>query len=198
MHRLLITLCLTVAGGVVIAACGGPPDTSYGPPNGISGKTPPEPSSTSTSGPGSHADGGSGTQPPAGGDSGAPPTGGMDSGGGPQPSNCSVKWSTQVFPLFKAAGAGQCASGACHGGSATPTILDGDSAATYATLTGYTINGKPYIATTGAPADSTIECNLGIAGATCGIAKMPASPGILGSTELQTINNWLKCGAPQN
>jgi hypothetical protein len=112
---------------------------------------------------------------------------------------CAVSWSSAVYPLLQSSGHGQCASTQCHGGSSTPTISNSDSAGTYATLAAFTLNGHAYIATgDNNPADSAIECNLGIAQPACGALSMPAAPGALSSADRQTIDTWVRCGAPQN
>jgi hypothetical protein len=43
-----------------------------------------------------------------------------------------------------------------------------------------------------------MECNLGITQPACGALAMPASPGVLSSANLQTIDTWIRCGTPQN
>jgi hypothetical protein len=190
----------------IVAGCGGEPTTTFGPPNGIAGRTPPEPTATATGAPT-----GSGTAshpPPGGNEAGAPTAGGTeagspppanDAGGGTMVQACAVSWSTGVYPLLRSTGPGQCGSTQCHGGSSTPSISDSDSAATYATLAAFTLNGLAYIAAGDSnPGDSAIECNLGITPPACGALSMPAAPGSLSSTNLQTIDAWIRCGAPQN
>jgi hypothetical protein len=104
-----------------------------------------------------------------------------------------------VFPILKSSGDGKCASAACHGGASTPTITDADPAGTYATLAAYAVNGAAYIvAGDSNPADSSFECNLGIAQPSCGLLAMPQSPGALSAADRQTIDTWVRCGAPQN
>jgi hypothetical protein len=115
------------------------------------------------------------------------------------PPACAVSWSSAVYPLLQGTGPGACASAQCHGGSSTPTISNSDSANTYATLTAFMLNGHAYIAAGDSnPADSAIECNLGIAQPACGALAMPAAPGALSAANLQTIDTWIRCGAPQN
>ncbi len=117
----------------------------------------------------------------------------------PMGSACAVSWSSAVYPLLQSSGRGQCASVNCHGGASTPAIFDGDSAGTYATLAAYSLNGHAYIsAGDTTPANSAIECNLGVVQPACGALPMPAAPGSLTATDLQTIDAWIRCGAPQN
>jgi hypothetical protein len=112
---------------------------------------------------------------------------------------CAVSWTTNVFPILKSTGNGQCASAACHGGASSPTITDADPAGTYATLAAYAVNGIRYIVAGDAnPAHSSIECNLGITTPSCGLLAMPQPPGTLSAADRQTIDTWVRCGMPQN
>jgi hypothetical protein len=110
-----------------------------------------------------------------------------------------VSWKTTIFPVFESTGAAACGTQTCHGGTDSPTIVDGDPNTTFTNLTKYQINGKAYIATGDTnPADSEIECNTGITTPACGIAQMPEAPGVLDSANLTNIKTWLACGAPNN
>jgi hypothetical protein len=78
-------------------------------------------------------------------------------------------------------------------------ITDADPATAYSTLAAYPINGVNYlVAGNSNPAVSSIECNLGITQPSCGLLAMPASPGVLSAADKQTIDTWVRCGAPEN
>jgi hypothetical protein len=78
-------------------------------------------------------------------------------------------------------------------------MVDADPATTYTNLSKYTINGKALIVPNDTnPADSTLECNLGIVNPICGLQAMPQPPGALGAAQRTTIDTWIKCGAPNN
>ena len=207
----LLALGLAIAGGAVAAACGGETDTTFGPPNGLVGRSAPTPGPTtgsgssgggsgSTSGSGSGSSSGTASSSGAtdgGGSSGG--EGGSGSGSGGINPNCAVSWATTIFPTFESTGTGTCASTGCHGGTSAPTMTDGNPAATYATLTAYSINGLKYIAAGNTnPADSSIECNIGITTPLCGLAQMPEAPGQLNATARTNLTTWLACGAPNN
>jgi len=211
----VIFLGVALVGSAVVAACGGEVDTPFGPPNGIVGRSAPQPgnpggssgsgsgsSSGSSSGSGSgsgSSSGGSGSGSGSGGDAGSGSGGGDAGDGGQMTQNCTVSWKTQVFPLFMSTGPGQCASAACHGGTNPPTIADNDPATSLQNLQKYTINGKQYVATGSTdPAGSSIECNLGMVTPVCGLAQMPEAPGALDAAQRTTIDTWVKCGAPNN
>jgi hypothetical protein len=118
----------------------------------------------------------------------------------PPANACAVSWATAVYPIFESTGPGQCASVSCHGGGLTaPAITDGNAVGTYMTLAAYSLNGHAYIAAGDTnPANSAIECNLSVVQPACGALPMPAAPGSLSATDLQTIDTWIRCGAPQN
>jgi hypothetical protein len=204
MRVSLLALGLAIAGGIVAAACGGETDTTFGPPNGIVGKSAPTVGSTSGSssgsGSGSSSSGSSSGTASGGGDGGG--SGGGDGGGGGEggvSANCTVSWSGTIFPYFESTGQGTCGTQLCHGGTNAPTIVDGNAATTFTNLTTYTINGLNYIATGNTnPASSAIECNIGITTPACGIAQMPEAPGTLNATARTNITTWLACGAPNN
>lgn len=140
------------------------------------------------------------------GDSGS--TGGDGGGGEGGGIACNgVTWSGTVYPMFAAQGSGQCASGTCHGGITTPNIPDGNASGAYATLAGYSLSTaqgtKAYISTSGNLADSAMECNLTLPSNGLGVCSasqngMPLPPGSLSAMQKATIEQWLKCGAPNN
>jgi hypothetical protein len=188
----LLFLGLMVAVGAAPAACGGETDTSYGPADELVNHPPPQPTTTATTT--STATTPSDAGPPPATDSGAPGDGGST---GP----CSVSWTNDVFPMFESTGSGACGNTtSCHGnGLNTPQVLDGNAQGTYNVFKAYTlINALPYIAPNDTnPAHSTMECNL-VTGA-CGGLPMPQAPtGTLSQMQKNTIDTWLKCGAPAN
>jgi hypothetical protein len=195
VHWLL--LGMMVAAGAVPAACGGEPETSYGPPDGLVGRTAPAATTTTTATSTATA-----TTPPPAGDSGSPPPD-DDSGGATIPeggtSTCAVSWSTDIFPLLQSSGVGTCGSASCHAsGGQQPTVTDGNASATYAAFKGYTLlNNVGYI-TPGntTAAGSAMDCNL--VTATCGATAMPEAPGALSPANKTSIDTWIKCGAPEN
>ena len=198
VHWLLLGVMVGV--GVLPAACGGEAETSYGPPDGLVGRTAPTATATATT---TTTATGTATTPPVG-DSGSPPPA-VDSGGGtPTPEGgttgtCAVSWTTDVFPMLESNGSGSCGSAACHAnGAQQPTILDNNATGTYNSLKGYTLlNNVGYI-TPGDPnvGGSAMDCNL-VTG-TCGANPMPLAPGTLSATQKTTIDTWIKCGAPDN
>ena len=100
--------------------------------------------------------------------------------------------------MFESTGSGQCATGACHGGTNAPTILDNNPATTYTNLKAYSINGNPLINVGNTnPADSSLECDLGITQPVCGLGQMPQAPGALGANQWTSIDTWVKCGSPE-
>jgi hypothetical protein len=110
-----------------------------------------------------------------------------------------VSWPATIFPYFESTGSGECGTQSCHGGTNAPTIIDGNPATTYTNLTTYSINGLHYLAAGQTnPAESSIECNIGITTPLCGLAQMPTAPGALNATARTDITTWLTCGAPNN
>jgi hypothetical protein len=150
----------------------------YGPPDGLTGKSIPQP--TFPSGPTTTVDAG-----PA-----------IDAG------PCAVSWSTQIFPSMGATGKWRCAQSSCHGGFQAPK-MSSDASATYASLVAYTMvppaPAIPYVLPGETdPTKSGIECNL--SGGTCG-NQMPLTQNgatLLSAQDVTTIDTWVKCGAPNN
>jgi hypothetical protein len=203
MRALPWMFALGACGLCLSYGCSNEVDPNFGPANGLKGQTPPEPDNTGPQ-PDSgtvHNDGGT-----TGGDGGANGEGGGTGEGG-NPACNGVTWSGTVYPLFAAQGPGQCASGTCHGGQQLPTIPDGNAAGAYTSLAAYaisTVQGtKAYFSTSGNPADSSAECNLTLPANQLGICSagangMPLAPGSLSAMQKATIEQWLKCGAPNN
>ena len=110
-----------------------------------------------------------------------------------------MSWKTQVFVLFESTGSGGCAATNCHGGTSPPTMIDGDPATTYTNMSKYTINGHAVLIPGDTnPADSSLECNMGMSTPACGIQQMPLPPGTLAGAERTTIDTWVRCGSPNN
>jgi hypothetical protein len=196
VHALAFGLTLVMA-----AACGGETDTTFGPPNGLVGRSPPVPGSSGgsgSSGGGSGSSSGSSSGGSSGGSSGSSGGSGSSSGstgdGGQMTQSCTVSWTTDIYPSFETTGSGTCATAACHGGTNPPTMVDGDPTTTYNNLSKYPINGNDYVG----GATPAIECNLGITTPLCGLAQMPEAPGALGSNVLTAISTWVTCGSPDN
>jgi hypothetical protein len=191
------------------AACSNyvPPDVAnYGPPNGLTGKTPAAPS-----GGGSSGGGGSGSSGSSSGGSSD------DAGPGSQgaycvttlgqtlvtATTCSVSWSNDLYPKMQSGGAWNCASSACHGTSQAP-VLTGTADSFYTTLESYTGTvssgagaGQPYINPCSTdPTKSEFVCNTQTMGF-CGLAGMPLGLTIT-PAGLADIATWVGCGAPQN
>ena len=168
-----------------VAACGGEVDTHYGPPSGLTGKSPPAPSGGS---------GDSGTGPVTTGDSGGTPNG-ICGGSGPIDGGaCAVTW-TSIQLKMTAAGAWKCADANCHGPAANKPPLTGVAHTDYLTLSAYKINGLPYLNPCSTdPAKSTFACNTG---GTCGSLKMPVGTPLTAAEEAD-LATWAACGSPEN
>ncbi len=195
-----VLLGVMLAGAAAPAACGGETETTFGPPDGLVGRTAPPPTSTSTT---TTTTTGTGTPPPPQGDSGSPtPPGDSGTTGTPETGgtgSCAVSWTNDVFPMLESTGSGSCGSAICHAnGAQQPNVLDGNATGTYNAFKGYMIlNGTGYI-TPGntSPTASSIDCNL--VTNSCGAGTMPLAPGTLSATQKTTIDTWVKCGAPDN
>jgi hypothetical protein len=192
--RLALGLAIGVCG--VVAACSGEvADPHYGPPSGLTGKSPPT---------GDPGDGGT-TTPPAQ-DANAPANA-LCNGQGPIDGGaCTVQWKRDIFPQMTG-GNWKCSDANCHGSKAAvaPFIDGNDAHAAYVSLMAYTkINAKPYINPCSVdPAASTFLCNLDPKGTVCGAAVMPLTsnpPGgkLLTTTETDQVKKWIACGSPEN
>lgn len=216
-RRSLAGLLVLMVGVATAIACGDtePPDVpTYGPPNGIAGKSPQCPAGV-TCPTGSSGGGSSGSGSSGGGSSGSSSGGGSSgsSSGGTSSSGpsyactisggsivdagpCSVSWLTTIWPAMQ--GAWGCASATCHGGGTDPP-MDGTASQAYATLADYTaVNSEPYFnpCSTSASA-SAFVCNTALTG-TCGIQMPLASGGTISDAGLTEIATWVACGAPEN
>ena len=163
-------------------------DPNYGQPNALNNERQPEGRSGAGSSSGDGGAGGSsivcvangGTQLEAG--------------------ECAVSFKDQVLPAL---GRSTCAQTSCHGGPSPPSpprIEPSDPGAMWAEFAAYKMNtgGTPYVNPCSKDkAESGIACNL-YANNPCGV-KMP-----LGGTpqvpeeDIQLIEQWIECGAPNN
>jgi len=142
---------------------------------------------------------------------GGPGTGTSTTGGtcNPDP-NCAESFDADVFtPILEATAS--CAAASCHQDSIGGfQYTAGDAASAYAALVGYNLEGEgPYIVPCD-PDTSTLLCNLRVEDGTdnpfgsCG-AIMPraddadaVSDTPLTLDQLNTIADWIACGAPEN
>lgn len=177
----LLGLGVVAIGVAAVAACTGEvEDPRYGPPSGLRNVNLPTPQTSGT-----------GTTPKPTGDAGGTGEGGVN------PQNCTVKFSTDIYPKMQPGGTWKCADQTCHGGATPPAIDANNAANAYTQLTKDTSTGKPYIkAGSTNPGDSGFACSLL---GQCG-PQMPI-PGSVGQkdTDGETkLNTWLQCGAPNN
>jgi hypothetical protein len=174
-------------GAVAIAllwACGSTEEVKFGGPNALSkDKGPPTP------GPGGGiGDGGLSAEA-----SSCKPAG---------DGSCSVKWSTDLIPLFGEDGGWGCSKGgSCHGGVAAPFVNNNDPRQAYDQLRAYTvIRGptRPYINPCSLdPNDSTFLCNMAPPGPNaCGSPMPKGAPSL--PADLQKLETWIRCGSPNN
>lgn len=167
--------CLVVASAVLhvpaLVACNEVPETSFGNPNTLDRKNLP-------------GEGGAEPLVCTGGEGGAA----TFDGGCPS-------FTTNIYPLFSAAGKFKCADATCHGGKSKPDINGGSPGACLASLKAIEVGARPYIPEAGAdPNTATLVCNLQ---GGCG-RRMPEPPGQDPTTEeLCMIDAWLRCGAPE-
>ena len=190
---LIASTCLASA-VLIISACTtdyqlGKEDPNYGGPNALAGQRPP----------GATADvqteGGAPSNTPGSTPKCVTAGGALVDGGA-----CAVSFSKDVLAAFGTAG---CADTNCHGGVTPrndPRIEPSDGPAMWQEFQGFTIsNGKPYINPCSTDDKlSTMGCNLYASGTTgaCGV-HMP-STGQLAPDVVKKIEDWLKCGSPNN
>ena len=178
-------------GLALIAACTtdyhkGLGDPNFGAPNALAGQKQPGPSSDNTPRDG----GGGGGQPKCVESGGALVDGGA----------CAVSFKTDILASFSTAG---CQAATCHGGSNPqyePKINPDDPTGTWNVFANFTLSNpaKLYINPCSTdPAESTIACNVNGA-AKCGTLMPSGSAAGLDSTIVTMIEDWLKCGAPNN
>jgi hypothetical protein len=115
---------------------------------------------------------------------------------------CTVSLKNDIIPvIFKV-----CSTPSCHGGTTPPSKPRIDPAAAnemwdlwqkHTVKPGPTDPPKPYIDPCSKnPADSTIACNVNAANK-CG-TLMPVGATGLPTADITKIEDWLKCGAPNN
>jgi hypothetical protein len=123
---------------------------------------------------------------------------------------CSVSFATDVFAGILDGPAGCTATGLCHGDGKGNILLEtGKPHDAWQQLTGYTLLAtpgpvKPYIVPCD-PAASGFTCNMAIDPSdggtnpygTCG-SPMPNGKNKLTPEQLNTIVEWIQCGAPDN
>lgn len=161
-------------------------DPRYGPPNALAGQRQPGPSSENAAD-GGGAGGGNTDQPVC------VANGGTLLDGGP----CTVSFANDVLPAF---GRSTCATPGCHGGvtpANLPRVEPSEAPAMWTEFAGFTLSdGKPYINPCSKDkTQSAIGCNLYANGA-CGV-HMPIG-GQLDQADIDKIEQWVECGAPNN
>lgn len=131
------------------------------------------------------------------------------SGGGTcmSDSMCAVRFASDVLPILETKG--KCADAQCHGmGAGTLTLTAGDAKKLRTELLGISVVGGPYIACE-TPGDSKMLCNLRVE---MGVVKPPNCGALMpqvdpddtvddariNQMEFTTIEEWIKCGAPDN
>lgn len=193
--RLSFPACLFVTVAVAAAAActtdyqQGKGDPNFGGPNALAGQRPPGATSDNLT------DGGAAPAVP-----GSKPrcvtSGGMEVEAG----TCAVSFSKDVLGAF---GTADCANPNCHGGATPrnePRIEPSDGPAMWQEFQAFTIStGKPYINPCSTDdKQSTMGCNLYKSGdpGACGV-HMP-STGQLAPDVIKKIEDWLKCGSPNN
>lgn len=128
---------------------------------------------------------------------------------------CTVSFTNDVFPILE--NKAMCSASTCHapGAAQPPAMTPGDAKATLAVLLAHPFQedpGAPYIVPCN-PAASKMICNMRLDtgnntnpfGPDC-LPRMPkvlmADDGVadapLSVTELNTIAEWISCGAPDN
>ena len=192
MHSRRRSAWLAIAAALLspTVSCSAADSPNYGPPGGLTGKKLPLPMGGTI---------GSGAADAA--SSATAVDGGSDATDGAGVV-CSVSWANDIFPAMAATGAWRCADTSCHGGFQSPK-MSADPAVTYASLASYTLALAPqklrYIMPGATdPAQSGIECNL--AGTSCGNQMPLTTTGARLPTaqDVQKVDAWVRCGAPDN
>lgn len=187
----------SISSGVLLAAACttdyqlGTSDPAYGAPNALENQRPPRPTLEGAQEGGTGASSSSGSQPAC------VKAGGALVDGGP----CAVSFKNDILRIFgtPAAPSVSCTVTDCHGGktpNAQPAIEPGTPEDTYQIFQGFTAAGKPYISPCETdPAKTSMLCNL--QAAACG-SKMPKGGGQINAADLKKIEDWLRCGSPNN
>lgn len=192
---LLAGACIT-SGLVLVSACTtdyqlGTSDPIYGGANALENQRPPRPTLEGASQDGGTSASSSGSTPAC------VKAGGKVADGGP----CAISFKSDILKIFGTAAAPSiaCTSTDCHGGKnppAQPAIEPGTPEDTYNIFQGFTAGGKPYVSPCETdPAKTSILCN--VQAAACG-SKMPKGGGQISAEDLKKIEDWAKCGAPNN
>lgn len=120
---------------------------------------------------------------------------------------CTVSFANDVVPILETKG--KCADAQCHGmGAGTITLTAGNAKKLRAELLDLSVAGGPYIACD-TPENSKMLCNMRVE---MGVTKPPNCGGLmpkvdpddtvddarLNQSEYTTIEEWIKCGAPDN
>lgn len=120
---------------------------------------------------------------------------------------CMVSLANDVIPILEAKG--KCADQACHGtGAGTLTLTAGNPQKLHEELFAITVASGPYI-NCETPADSKMLCNMRVE---MGVVKPPNCGALMpqvdpddavqdarfNQMEFTTIEEWIKCGAPDN
>lgn len=119
---------------------------------------------------------------------------------------CAVKFGTDVFPVLDTTS--KCAdAGLCHGNGMSPggLALEAGNAADYhGALTSFVLaDGGKYVVPCD-PGNSKLLCNLKVSDGDnphgeCGKATMPVAAADAPTlAQLQAIEDWIECGAPNN
>ena len=164
----------------------------YGPPGGLAGKSLPQPTQSAgvpalVEGDSAPADGGIADDAPS-------------SSGDASP--CPVSWAGQIFVDMTTNGRWKCGDSACHGGLQSPRVT-GDAKSTYASFAAFTMTPPaaplPFVLPgSTSPGQSGFECSLssGSCGPEMPLTQAGAQP--LTKTDVAIIDQWVRCGAPDN
>lgn len=193
MRALVFGASLAISGALAtLAACTtdyqkGLEDPRYGGPNALVGAQQPGPTLQESTGASSGASAASPVCVQAGGT--------LVHGGAP----CAVSFKNDILPAFKAASCQT--AGSCHGGESPPNQprIDPDKdPGIWDTFASYKItDGRAYINPCSTDsAQAAIACNVN-RDAPCGSQVMPSGVG-LDATMVTKIEDWLKCGSPNN
>jgi hypothetical protein len=187
MRPSLFVAAIASSFAVAFLACSDDP-SRFGAHSGLQGKQ--------ISGTGTPDPGGGGSD--GGGGGGTTPATGCVEANYVGDMNCSVKWSTDIWPLVSATGAWRCAAGDCHGGVQIPPRIEGEPDKAFADMMKHSINGKPYLNPCSKDLTaSTFFCNMAGNSPACG--KLPMPVGITPvAADIAKLKTWIECGAPKN
>ncbi|MEZ4302383.1 MAG: hypothetical protein R3B70_46075 [Polyangiaceae bacterium] len=119
---------------------------------------------------------------------------------------CSVSFKDDIFPFLD--GTANCAASGCHADGQGNLILEaGDAAGYYDALVAYQLDNPPdvgaYVVPC-SPAQSKILCNLKVSdladnpNGACGVTMPIVAKNGPNEAQLQAIEDWIACGAPDN